>query len=69
MIIETILLIIAVLSTIIGCYYFINNFRKIEKQEVEETETDELPHNIKRSFGFSLLGFLFLTLLSIFIVL
>lgn len=68
MITEFIILIIAFISTLIGFYYFINNFRKIKNQEVEKTSLNELPHNIKRSFGFILLGFLFLTLLSLFIV-
>ncbi|TXT64827.1 MAG: hypothetical protein BAJALOKI3v1_160029 [Promethearchaeota archaeon] len=69
MIIETILLTIAILSTTVGFFYLIINFRKISAQKVEETEEDELPHDISRAFGFVLLAFLFLTLLSIFIAL
>ena len=67
--IELILLILAVVFTVVGFYYFINNFRKINKNKVESTEENEFPQDIKRSFGFILGGFLFITILSIIIVL
>jgi len=67
--IELILLILAVVFTVLGFYYFINNFRKIGKNKLETTEENEFPRDIKRSFGFILGGFLFITFLSIIIAL